>query len=156
MLPVERSAAPEPASSLLERFRAVRDRTTALCATLSMEDHVVQPMPDASPTKWHLGHTTWFFEAFVLGGAPFDPAFEFLFNSYYESVGPRVARPRRGILARPAPDRIYPSRGAIDRRIARALDDGALDDDALGRFELGLHHQQQHPEQLASASARER
>ena len=146
MLPVERSAAPEPASSLLERFRAVRDRTTALCATLSMEDHVVQPMPDASPTKWHLGHTTWFFEAFVLGGAPFDPAFEFLFNSYYESVGPRVARPRRGMLTRPALDRIYAYRAAIDRRVTRALDDGALDDDALGRFELGLHHEQQHQE----------
>jgi ergothioneine biosynthesis protein EgtB len=149
--PIPRIASAEPAVAalvdpLLDRFLAVRDRTVALCAPLSAEDQVVQPMPDASPTKWHLAHTTWFFEAFVLGGEPFDPAFEFLFNSYYESVGPRVPRPRRGMLTRPGLDRIRAYRAAIDRRVVAALRDGALDDDARARLELGLHHEQQHQE----------
>src|SRR5215470_2122776 len=99
MLPNRRSAPAEAVSdpralSMIEPVAAVRARTAALCAPLSAEDCVVQPMPDASPAKWHLAHTTWFFEAFVLGGEPFDPDFEFLFNSYYESVGPRVPRPQ--------------------------------------------------------------
>jgi ergothioneine biosynthesis protein EgtB len=148
MLPIERSTLASSASriALPERFAAVRDRTALLCAPLSAEDHVVQPMPDASPAKWHLAHTTWFFEAFVLGGAPFDPAFEFLFNSYYEAVGPRVPRPRRGMLTRPGLDRIHAYRAAIDRRIADALAGDMLDDDACARLELGLHHEQQHQE----------
>ena len=148
MLPIERSTPAEPFAprGLLERFTAVRDRTMALCAPLSAEDQVVQPMPDASPAKWHLAHTTWFFETFVLGGAPFDPAFEFLFNSYYEAIGPRVPRPRRGLLTRPALDRIHGYRADVDRRIARAIAGGALDRDALARLELGLHHEQQHQE----------
>src|SRR4051812_32557645 len=112
MLPIGRisppapPAQPEPVPALGEvpdlagRFAAVRRRTTELCAPLSVEDHVAQPMADASPAKWHLAHTTWFFEAFVLGGEPFDPVFEFLFNSYYEAVGPRVERARRGMLSR--------------------------------------------------------
>src|ERR1041385_6610657 len=148
MLPIECStqAEPEAGRTLLDRFAAVRARTAQLCAPLSAEDCVVQPMPDASPAKWHLAHTTWFFEAFVLGGAPFDPTFEFLFNSYYESVGPRVARPRRGMLTRPGLDRIYDYRAAIDHRIADALSAGTLDSDACARLELGLHHEQQHQE----------
>ena len=124
----------------------MRERTLELCAPLSAEDHVVQPMADASPAKWHLAHTTWFFEAFVLGGEPFDPAFEFLFNSYYEAVGPRVERARRGMLTRPSLDRVRAYRAAIDRRMARALADGSLDDGARSRLELGLHHEQQHQE----------
>ncbi|HEX3763338.1 MAG TPA: ergothioneine biosynthesis protein EgtB [Kofleriaceae bacterium] len=138
--------APAVADPLLARFLTVRDRTVALCAPLSAEDHVVQPMPDASPAKWHLAHTTWFFEAFVLGGEPFDPAFEFLFNSYYETVGPRVPRPRRGMLTRPGLHRILEYRAAIDQRIAAALGNGALDEPARARLELGLHHEQQHQE----------
>jgi len=139
------------AASLRDRFIAVRDRTTALCAPLSAEDQVVQPMADASPTKWHLAHTTWFFEAFVLDGERFDPEFEFLFNSYYEAVGPRVPRARRGMLTRPSLDRIHAYRAAVDRQIVRALDacargDSTLDDSALARLELGLHHEQQHQE----------
>jgi ergothioneine biosynthesis protein EgtB len=142
------SAELDPTRALLARFTAVRERTTALCAPLSIEDQVVQPMPDASPTKWHLAHTTWFFESFVLGGEPFDPMFEFLFNSYYDSVGPRVARPRRGMLTRPGLDRVHAYRGAVDRRIARALRDGVpqLDVESRARLELGLHHEQQHQE----------
>jgi ergothioneine biosynthesis protein EgtB len=130
----------------LDRFLAVRARTVALCAPLSAEDQVVQPMPDASPAKWHLAHTTWFFEAFVLGGAPFDPAFEFLFNSYYESLGPRVPRARRGMLTRPGLDRIQAYRAEVDRRVVAALRDEALNDEARARLELGLHHEQQHQE----------
>ena len=128
------------------RYRTVRQRTVALCATLSAEDQQLQPMPDASPTKWHLAHTTWFFETFVLGGAPFDPAFEYLFNSYYEAVGPRVERARRGMLSRPAIERVHAYRDHVDRRVGRALAEGQLDDGALARLELGLHHEQQHQE----------
>jgi ergothioneine biosynthesis protein EgtB len=118
----------------------------ALCAPLSVEDHGVQPMADASPAKWHLAHTTWFFEAFVLGGEVFDPAFDFLFNSYYEAVGPRVERPRRGMLSRPSLERVHAYRTAVDQRVLRALARGELADNALARLELGLHHEQQHQE----------
>jgi ergothioneine biosynthesis protein EgtB len=151
MLPTERTTTPadpgpRPRTALAEWFATVRERTLALCAPLSAEDAVVQPMADASPAKWHLAHTTWFFEAFVLGGEPFDPAFEFLFNSYYEAVGPRVERPRRGMLTRPSLDRIHAYRAAIDHRVARALAGGSLDGDARTRLELGLHHEEQHQE----------
>ena len=137
---------PETAPTLATRFAAVRQRTLALCAPLSAEDHVVQAMADASPAKWHLAHTTWFFETFVVPGAPFDPAFDFLFTSYYEAVGPRVERPRRGMLTRPALERVHAYRAAVDHRVLRALDDDALDDDARAILELGLHHEQQHQE----------
>lgn len=117
----------------------------ALCAPLSPEDHVVQPMEDASPAKWHLAHTTWFFEAFVLGDEPpFDPAFEYLFNSYYEAVGPRVARAHRGFLSRPPLAQIHAYRASVDDRVVRAID--RLDAATRARLELGLHHEQQHQE----------
>src|SRR4051812_14781187 len=122
---------PETAPTLAARFAAVRERTLALGAPLSAEGHVGQPMADASPAKWHLAHTTWFFETFVVPGAPFDPAFDFLFNSYYEAVGPRVERPRRGMLTRPALERVHAYRAAVDHRVLRALDDDALDAAAL-------------------------
>jgi ergothioneine biosynthesis protein EgtB len=144
--PAEPSRVDPRADPLIARFLAVRDRTVALCAPLSAEDQVVQPMPDASPAKWHLAHTTWFFEAFVLGGEPFDPAFEFLFNSYYDSVGPRVPRTRRGMLTRPGLDRIHAYRAEVDRRVVAALRDGALHQEGRARLELGLHHEQQHQE----------
>ena len=117
-----------------------------LCAPLSIEDQVVQAMPDASPTKWHLAHTTWFFEAFVLAGAPFDPSYAYLFNSYYETLGSRIARDRRGSLTRPSLERVHAYRAEIDRRIAHALAEGVLDREARTRLELGLHHEQQHQE----------
>jgi len=138
------------AQSLAERYRTVRARTTALCAPLTVEDQQVQPMADASPSKWHLAHTTWFFEAFVLRegqlGPTFDPTFEHLFNSYYEAVGPRLERPRRGMLTRPGLERVHAYRAEVDRRIGAALVDGLLDADGLARLELGLHHEQQHQE----------
>ncbi|HET9627008.1 MAG TPA: ergothioneine biosynthesis protein EgtB, partial [Kofleriaceae bacterium] len=147
MAPSETAPRSVPAA-LAHRFREVRRRTRALCAPLTPEDHVVQPMADASPAKWHLAHTTWFFEAFVLDRAApaFDPQFEFLFNSYYEAVGARVERPRRGLLSRPPLERVHAYRDAVDDRMERALAAGALDDDALDRLELGLHHEQQHQE----------
>jgi ergothioneine biosynthesis protein EgtB len=153
MQPNRRAAVPTElpamlhAGSLAAQFAAVRQRTTELCAPLSPEDHVVQAMADASPAKWHLAHTTWFFETFVVDDAErFDPAFDYLFNSYYEAVGPRVERARRGLLSRPALDRIHAYRGAVDQRVLRALADGALDREARARLELGLHHEQQHQE----------
>ena len=92
------------------RYAQVRAHSLALAAPLSAEDQCVQSMPDASPTKWHLAHTSWFFEAVVLaphapGYRPFDPRFSHLFNSYYESLGPRHPRPQRGLLTRPSADR---------------------------------------------------
>lgn len=131
---------------LLAAFREVRARTVTLCAPLSAEDQIVQPMVDASPTKWHLAHTSWFFEAFVLGGERFDPTFDFLFNSYYEAVGPRVERARRGMLTRPRLEEIHAYRHHVDQRMGSALVENALDAAALARLELGLHHEQQHQE----------
>ncbi|MCX5743749.1 MAG: ergothioneine biosynthesis protein EgtB [Proteobacteria bacterium] len=134
------------ATELTSTYRRVRARTLALCAPLTAEDQVIQPMPDASPAKWHLAHTTWFFEAFVLAGAPFDPDFDRLFNSYYEAVGPRIARASRGLLSRPSLERVHAYRAAIDQLVERALADGALAPAACARLELGLHHEQQHQE----------
>jgi len=125
--------------SLLARFHLVRSRTVKLCAPLTVEDQLVQPMPDASPAKWHLAHTTWFFETVVLG-AP-DPEFNFLFNSYYEALGPRVERARRGMLSRPSLERVHAYRTDVDLRIAEAI--GRVDPELL---ELGLQHEQQHQE----------
>ena len=127
------------ATSLSRRFKAVRARTLALVAPLTVEDQLVQPMADASPSKWHLAHTTWFFETIVLG-AP-DPDFNFLFNSYYESIGPRVERARRGMLSRPSLERVMAYRDDVDQRVLAAL--ANLDHDLV---ELGLHHEQQHQE----------
>ena len=108
-------------------------------------------MPDASPTKWHLAHTTWFFETFVLrdfvsGYRPFDPRFAFLYNSYYEAEGARIARPSRGLLSRPSLDDIRAYRAHVDAAIARALDD--LPTPARDLVALGCHHEEQHQELL--------
>ncbi len=140
------------AAELVSRYRSVRARTESLCAPLSPEDQGAQSMPDASPAKWHLAHTTWFFETFVLArseggdGRVFDASFAFLFNSYYEAVGERVARARRGLLTRPSLEVVRAYRADVDARLTRALADGRLDDEALATLELGLHHEQQHQE----------
>ena len=132
-------------------FMAVRSRTEQLAAPLSPEDQTVQSMPDASPTKWHLAHTTWFFEAFVLRPhvpehRVYDPAYEFLFNSYYESVGPRHPRPQRGLISRPGVDEIMAYRRHVTDAVAELLGRGA--GNAWSLVELGLHHEQQHQELL--------
>lgn len=144
--------APEGAGTTEERYRAVRNRTLALAAPLSAEDCCVQSMPDASPAKWHLGHTAWFFETFVLaacepGFQPFDPAFRVLFNSYYNAVGARHPRPQRGLLTRPGLEQVLAYRADVDRRMLRVLANGQAGGLA-DVVELGLHHEQQHQELL--------
>jgi len=140
---------PEP--RLEDRYCEVRDRTEELADPLSPEDQTVQSMPDVSPTKWHRAHTTWFFETFVLADTkfwrPYDPAFDFLFNSYYESVGPRFERARRGLLARPGAAEVARYRADVDARM-RALLESGLDDRHRDLVVLGLHHEQQHQELL--------
>lgn len=137
----------------LARFASVRARSLELAAPLSAEDQVIQSMPDASPTKWHLAHTTWFFETFVLGprGAghtPFDPDFAYLFNSYYEAAGPRHPRPQRGLLSRPSLERVHEYRHAVDAAVADFIEraDQRSWIAALPILELGLHHEMQHQE----------
>jgi ergothioneine biosynthesis protein EgtB len=139
--------------SLLDQYRAVRARTLELAAPLSPEDQGVQSMPDASPTKWHLGHTTWFFETFVLDPhlgdpRPFDPAFKFLFNSYYEAVGPQHDRARRGGLSRPSLDEVQAYRRHVDQAIGHLLEAGDANRAVASTITLGLHHEQQHQELL--------
>ena len=144
---------PASGSPLLRACRAVRKHTEFLASGLSAEDQCVQSMPDASPTKWHRAHTTWFFEQFVLvphlpGYQPFDEAFSFLFNSYYEAVGPRHPRTARGLLTRPDNAHVAAYRVHVDAALA-ALLDHASDSDALAELvTLGLHHEQQHQELL--------
>ncbi|MEL6446610.1 MAG: ergothioneine biosynthesis protein EgtB [Pseudomonadota bacterium] len=135
---------------LTGRFDKVRARSLALCETLSAEDQVVQTMPDVSPTKWHLAHTTWFFETFVLvphapGYAPFDPRFAYLFNSYYQSAGEMHARPRRGLLSRPTVAEVHRYRAYVDDAMQSLLATG-VDAETCSIIELGLHHEQQHQE----------
>ncbi len=137
---------------LRARFAAMRATTRALAAPLSAEDAMVQSMDDASPAKWHLAHTTWFFERFILAGdaqyRPFDPAWDYLFNSYYNSVGPMHARPRRGLLSRPSLEQVRAYREHVEARLQQRLHAHALDHAALDILELGIQHEQQHQELL--------
>jgi ergothioneine biosynthesis protein EgtB len=138
--------------SWLERFQAVRDHTERLAAPLSAEDQTVQSMPDASPTKWHRAHTTWFFETFLLRRfaphyRPLNDSYAFLFNSYYEAAGPRHARPRRGLITRPGAAEIGDYRRTVDAAMRDLIGAGAPAE-ALPLIELGLQHEQQHQELL--------
>lgn len=139
--------------TLIDRFAAVRTATEELAAPLTPEDQQLQSMPDCSPAKWHRAHTTWFFETFLLlprGVAPFDPHYGFLFNSYYENVGPRHARPKRGMLSRPTADEISTYRRAIDGRLLELLSSASEEEITALRpvLELGLAHEEQHQELL--------
>ena len=136
---------------LAAAYRAVRRQTERLCEPLAAEDYVLQSMPDASPVKWHLAHTSWFFETFVLtaavpGCAPFDPRYGYLFNSYYNAVGDRLPRPRRGLLSRPAVEEVYRYRAHVDRNMLILLHDDGLSPSLAAVIELGLNHEQQHQE----------
>lgn len=136
-------------AALGDRLAATRRLTLDLAEPLSDADAAIQPFPDASPAKWHLAHTTWFFETFVLRDhvpsyAPFDDRFAFLFNSYYEAEGPRLARPRRGMISRPSLDEVRTWRAHVDEALERTLPD--LSPDALTLVELGINHEQQHQE----------
>jgi ergothioneine biosynthesis protein EgtB len=136
-----------------DRYATVRSRSLELAAPLSAEDQQIQSMPDVSPTKWHLAHITWFFETFLLGPhlsgyQPFDPAFGYLFNSYYEQVGERHPRPRRGLLSRPPLAAVHAYRAHVDATMDRLI---AGADEAQWAaiaplVELGLNHEQQHQE----------
>ena len=137
--------------AITERYRCVRDRTEDLAAPLSPEDQVVQSMADASPTKWHRAHTTWFFETFLL--LPFLPGYDrvnldygTLFNSYYVAAGPRHARPRRGMLTRPSNAEVAAYRALVDAAMTTLLRDPPPE--ALPLIELGLQHEEQHQELL--------
>jgi ergothioneine biosynthesis protein EgtB len=133
--------------SLVERYRTVRTRTERLAAPLSPEDQQLQASPLSSPTKWHRAHTTWFFETFVLaprGVKPYDERYGYLFNSYYESVGPRHARPERGMLSRPTASEIGRYRAAVDERMISLLERDEPELESL--VSLGLAHEEQHQE----------
>jgi ergothioneine biosynthesis protein EgtB len=146
-----------PDATQAARYAAVRAASLALVEGLSEEDCQAQSMPDASPAKWHLAHTTWFFETFVLeafepGFVPFDAAYRVLFNSYYQGVGPQHARPQRGLLTRPTLAQIKRWRETTDARVLALLDRAATRGHAemRSRIELGLQHEQQHQELLVT------
>jgi ergothioneine biosynthesis protein EgtB len=142
----------EDFAALLKHFRAVRATSMKLRRPLSAEDCQVQSMPDASPVKWHLAHTTWFFEQFVLhphraGYRPFHPDFSYLFNSYYNAIGPRHERPRRGVLSRPSLAMVDEYRAHVDAAVGELLAHPGADAEKISSLiTLGLHHEQQHQE----------
>ena len=142
------SPLPRPAA-LAQRYEDVRRQTGRLAAQLSVEDCALQSMPDASPVKWHLAHTTWFFETFVLERfardfAPFDPSFRVLFNSYYNAVGDKHPRPERGLVSRPDLATVRAYRAHVDRKLVDFIRHAP--EQAAALVELGLHHEQQHQE----------
>ncbi|MDN3920774.1 ergothioneine biosynthesis protein EgtB [Roseateles violae] len=132
-----------------QRYTALRAHTEVLAAPLSAEDQAIQSMPDASPTKWHQAHTSWFFETLLLapllpGYRLFDPAYRYLFNSYYEALGPRHPRPQRGLLSRPGLAEVQAYRAHVDAAMGQLLE--RIESAALPLLELGLQHEQQHQE----------
>jgi ergothioneine biosynthesis protein EgtB len=135
---------------LLEKYLAVRQTSLQLCAPLSVEDHSLQPMPDASPAKWHLAHTTWFFETFVLSQymedyRPFQAEFRNLFNSYYNAVGDRPLRALRHTLSRPGLDEVHAYRDYVDQAMSRFRSDD-ITSEVVDLVTLGINHEQQHQE----------
>jgi len=147
------TAAPAATASFTLQYAAVRRATEALCVPLELEDYVVSSMPDVSPTKWHLAHTSWFFETFLLGPyapdyRPLDPRYAFLFNSYYVQAGERHCRAQRGLVTRPTVRELFAYRAYVDDAVATLLQ--RIGDDpehpATEILTLGLHHEQQHQE----------
>ncbi|MEX2599383.1 MAG: DinB family protein [Dehalococcoidia bacterium] len=137
---------------LLAEYTRVRQTTERLCRPLAVEDYVIQAMPDASPAKWHLAHVSWFFETFLLkphlpGYQPADSRYEFLFNSYYNGVGPQHSRPARGLLSRPTVAEVYDYRRHVDDAVARLLEHPNANGVA-SLVVLGINHEQQHQELL--------
>ena len=151
-VPVAGSAASAILPSLAQRYAEIRAATLALSAPLSDEDCALQSMPDASPVKWHLAHTSWFFETFLLepyvaGYQPFNPAFRMLFNSYYNAVGEKHPRPARGMLSRPSLADVVAYRQHVDAALQALLKRAAtLPPEAVALIELGVNHEQQHQE----------
>ncbi|REC93574.1 ergothioneine biosynthesis protein EgtB [Kushneria indalinina] len=152
--PVERAESAHT-REWMRRFQRVRSASEMLCAPLETEDYMVQSMADVSPPKWHLAHVSWFFEAFIL--SPYlddyqtpDPAYDFLFNSYYETHGKPFPRHLRGTISRPTVAQVYQFRAHIDREMERLLSAPPAEhlDEIIDRLEIGLHHEQQHQELL--------
>jgi len=142
-----------PAATIANAYHAVRSRTRALAAPLSAEDACVQSMPDASPAKWHLAHTTWFFERFILtprasGYRVFNEGFDYLFNSYYYTAGQMHARPRRGLVTRPSLSEVLDYRSHVDAGIQSLLEREHGDEELAFLVTLGINHEQQHQELL--------
>ena len=141
------STPPPPAAadnaSLASRYEAVRAWTEWLCEPLAVEDYQIQSMPDASPVKWHLAHTTWFFETFVLprvdpGYRPFHPRFAYLFNSYYNAVGERLPRAQRGLISRPTVEEVYRYRAHVDEQMHAVFQEPARAARAVASGRRGL------------------
>ena len=150
-----------PLHDLVARYRRVRGLSESLCGPLETEDYVIQTMEDVSPAKWHLGHTTWFYERFILEEYVEDyqavsPSYYYLFNSYYNAAGPMHCRPSRGLLSRPTVCEVYAYRHEIDRRMSALLAEPgkqvprASVDDLRQRLVLGLNHEQQHQELMVT------
>jgi ergothioneine biosynthesis protein EgtB len=142
-------------SELLQNYISVRQQTEELCRPLQTEDYVIQSMPDVSPAKWHLGHTTWFFETFLLkkyqlNYKPYHESYGYLFNSYYETIGERWARANRGLLSRPTVKEVYAYRASVDERMRELIESISLDSNFHFLVELGLNHEQQHEELLVT------
>ena len=152
-MPRRSLAVNEAGTGTANAYLAVRRATVELCAPLAAEDYVVQSMPDASPAKWHLAHTSWFFEEFVLARAvpgyrPYVESYRYLFNSYYNTVGPMHCRAARGLLSRPTVAEVMAYRAAVDERMASLLATGGLPRELAGIVILGLEHERQHQELL--------
>jgi ergothioneine biosynthesis protein EgtB len=140
--------------SWVDRFLHTRQDSLALTAALQIEDYGVQPMDDASPPKWHLAHTTWFYETFVVkpwnsAYQPDNPEFEYMFNSYYNGVGTPFPRTKRGSLSRPTVQEVLDYRARVEDQVVKLLD-GGCDDELLTRVELGIHHERQHQELIVT------
>lgn len=137
----------------MELFHETRSRTVTLCAPLNREDFIPQPAEFVSPVKWHLAHTTWFFEDFILklylpGYKVFDPAFSFLFNSYYQGIGERLPRDARGSITRPTVDEVFAYRDYIDAALQKLITSGDVSDEVMNLILIGCNHEQQHQELL--------
>jgi ergothioneine biosynthesis protein EgtB len=140
-------------STLVDQYRRLRRHSEALVAPLNPEDMTVQSMPDASPAKWHLAHTSWFFETFLLsahlpGYRQFHPKYPYLFNSYYEALGPRQPRPQRGLLTRPSITEVMGYRRHVDLHMATLLESDSLPSETVALVRLGFAHEEQHQELL--------
>ncbi|MCY0976761.1 ergothioneine biosynthesis protein EgtB [Chryseobacterium wangxinyae] len=139
--------------NLVKKYTEIRQHSVDICEPLEIEDYVVQPIIDVSPPKWHLGHTTWFFETFILiPNIPdyevFDAQYNFVFNSYYETVGARVIRTDRGNLSRPSVSDVYQYRKYVDEKMQEFFQSNLMNDSIQSLMELGLNHEQQHQELL--------
>ncbi|MEM8603738.1 MAG: DinB family protein, partial [Cyanobacteria bacterium P01_H01_bin.121] len=155
MTAVLSSAKGQTIPELSQAYIDVRAWSDRICQPLAIEDYVIQTMPDVSPPKWHLAHTTWFFETFLLqpylpGYDVFHPRYGYLFNSYYEAVGDRHPRPERGLLARPTVAEIERYRGYVDQAMQALIKEQGEDPAIAALITLGLHHEQQHQELLVT------